>query len=118
MEKKQLTLEDIVPAFGMAVYTAFMEKTDYEEFCSGNDHGQIAMYLDLDEEDIDYWFDRAHEAFKFAPMSIWDVPSDEADAIMQKLHSTFNENQTAQMLEDFSDERVRFAHNCLELPGA
>ena len=82
---RTVTPEDLIPLFGMAEYVAFALKDDYEHNKDKNDYDPLVMYVNLNSDNFDFWFDRAHVAGTLAPMSLWDIDPEVQSKYVTKL---------------------------------
>ncbi len=81
---RTVTPEDLVPIFGMAEYVAFALKDDYEQNKNKKDYDPLVMYVNLNSDTPDFWFDHAHVAGTLAPMSLWDIePESQTEYVTQ-----------------------------------
>ena len=101
-ESNLITLNDIIPVFGMGDYVAFTLKKDFERRTEIKDYDPVVMYVKRTDEEPDYWFDRAHVAETLAPMSIWEIPEESRKECKDWLDDTFSLRQLLQLLTDYS----------------
>lgn len=96
---RTVTPEDLIPIFGMAEYVAFALKDDYEQNKDKQDYDPLVMYVNLNSDTPDFWFDRAHVAGTLAPMSLWDISDDERTRIMGSFRNKLDSIITSATLQ-------------------
>ncbi len=102
MEKRIITLEDIIPVYGMADYVAFTIKEEYESKNGHEGYDPIVMYVKKTEEQPNYWFDYAHVAATLAPMSLWDITEQDREFYMTWLKEALSTQQLDILLSTYA----------------
>lgn len=96
MEKRIITIKDITPAFGMADYIAFTLKKDFVNRHDIPNYDPIVMFVKRLGNVHDYWFDRAHVAETLSPMSLWEIPDNEREELLNWLEETIFEHRLSE----------------------
>jgi hypothetical protein len=102
----RITLDDIIPVFGMADHVAFALKDDYERNHGKEDYDPVVMYVKLHGKEPVYWFDRAHVGETLAPMSLWDITEKERNEYLAFLENRFPQEALKTMLKDASNHML------------